>query len=299
MSVATYFHYPDQLFFPFSISIMSRQSFLYRDRPFFGFLTVMSRHHKFCCDKVSVQLLQVGVVTWNFMSLQHFCFGSCCSSNYVSQHETPCCHCLLQFLVATHFSCRNIEKSVATLFFYVQLISVSPPNLLCRNQISLLSRHHLSWPCLSIVTRVSSSFGVATYITLSRQRYFFKALILSQQAFPCYNNHCRDIRGFCRDKDFVLCSSLCCNINSFVATFFLFHLSRHVPMHMQCQCHCNFSCYMHDAHYMNHSHQLYFTSITMQTYKFHIFHANIYRYRIKHISNHQSMTKQIMSYNLP
>ena len=30
-------------------------------------------------------------------------------------------------------------------------------------------------------------------------------------------------------------------------------------------CHCNFSCYMYDAHYMNHSHQLYFMSITMQT----------------------------------
>ena len=41
---------------------------------------------------------------------------------------------------------------------------------------------------------------------------------------------------------------------------------------------------------MNHSHQLYF----MQTYKFPVFHANIYRYRIKHISIHQSMTKQII-----
>ena len=164
MSVATYFHFRDQFFFPLSTSIMSRQSCLCRDRPFFGFLTIMSRHHKFCRDKVYVQLLQVGVATWNFMSLQHFCFGSCCSS----QHKTPCCHCLLQFPVATHFSCRYIEKSVATLFIYVQLNFVSPPNLLCHNQISLLSRHHLSRPCLSIVTRVSSSFGVTTYITLSR-----------------------------------------------------------------------------------------------------------------------------------
>ena len=88
---------------------------LCRDRPFFGFLTVMSRHHKFCRDKIYVQLLQVGVATWNFMSLQHFCFGSCCSSNYVSQHKTPCCHCLLQFPVATHFSCHDIEKSVSSL----------------------------------------------------------------------------------------------------------------------------------------------------------------------------------------
>ena len=213
---------------------MSRKSFLCHDRPFFGFLTVMSRHHKFCRNKVSMQLLQVGVVAWNFMSLQHFCFGSCCSSNRVSQHKTPYCHCLLQFPITTHFYCRNIEKSVMTLFIYVQLISVSRPSLLSRNQISLQRRHHLSRPCLSIVTRVSSSFSVATYITLSRQSYFFEALILSQQAFPCYNNHCHDIRGFCRDRDFVLCSSLCCNINSFVATFFLFHLSRHVPVHIQC-----------------------------------------------------------------
>ena len=168
------------------------------------------------------------------MSLQHFCFGSCCSSNCVSQHKTPCCHCLLQFLVVTHFSCCDIEKYVATLFIYVQLISMSRPSLLCRNQISSQSRHHLSRPCLSIVNRVSSSFSVTTYITLSKQRYFFEALILSQQPFPCCNNHCHNIRGFYRDRDFVLCSSLCCNINSYVTTFFLFHLSRHVPVHMQC-----------------------------------------------------------------
>ena len=37
--------------------------------------------------------------------------------------------------------------------------------------------------CLSVMTRVSSSFSVATYITLSRQRSLFEALLMSPQDF--------------------------------------------------------------------------------------------------------------------
>ena len=38
----------------------------------------------------------------------------------------------------------------------------------------------------------------------------------------------------------------------------------------------------------------------LQAYKFHTFHSNLYRYRsIMHISIHQYMTKQVMSYSLP
>ena len=69
---------------------------------------------------------------------------------------------------------------------------------------------------LSVTTKVSSSFNVATYITLSRQKSFFKALLLSQQAFPCCNNQYRD-------RDSTLCSSFCCNINLSVAEFFLYY----------------------------------------------------------------------------
>ena len=43
---------------------------------------------------------------------------------------------------------------------------------------------------------------------------------MSQQAFPCFHNQCRDIRGFCHDIDSALCSSLCCNINLNVVVFF-------------------------------------------------------------------------------
>ena len=69
-------------------------------------------------------------------------------------------------------------------------------------------------------------------------------------------------------------------------------------------CHYNFSCYMYDGHYMNHSHRLHFMSITMQTYIAniqvpYISCYYIYKYHIMHISIHQSMTKQMMSYSLP
>ena len=92
----------------------------------------------------------------------------------------------------------------------------------CCNQVDSLSKHHMSRPCLSIMTRVSSSFSVATYVALSRYKSFFEAFLLSQQAFPCCHNQCRDIRGFCRDKDFSFCSSLCCNISLSVTVFFLY-----------------------------------------------------------------------------
>ena len=65
----------------------------------------------------------------------------------------------------------------------------------------------MSRPRLSVTTRVSSSFSVATYVTLSQKKYFFEALFLSQQAFPCCHNQCRDRRGFCCDRDFALYSS--------------------------------------------------------------------------------------------
>ena len=88
------------------------------------------------------------------------------------------------------------------------------------------------------------------------------------------------------------------------------HIHAHTPNLLMSLCICNanvtakFSCYMYDAHYMEHSNQLYFMSSTMQdisqAYKFHTFHANLYRYRsIMHISIHQYMTKQVMSYSLP
>ena len=90
------------------------------------------------------------------------------------------------------------------------------------DQVSSLIKHHMSRPCLSIMIRVSSSFSVATYIALSRPRSFFKALLMSQQAFPCFHNQCRDIRGFCHNIDYALFSSLCCNINLYVTVFFLY-----------------------------------------------------------------------------
>ena len=90
--------------------------------------------------------------------------------------------------------------------------------------------------CLSVTARVSSSFSVATYITLSRQkillfatyitlsrrRSFFEFLLMSQQVFPCCNNQCRDRRGFCHNRDSAFCYSLCCSINLSVAVFFLY-----------------------------------------------------------------------------
>ena len=92
----------------------------------------------------------------------------------------------------------------------------------CCNQVGSLSKHHMSRPCLSVTTKVSSSFSVAAYVTLSRQKSFFEALLMSQQAFPCCYNQCCDRRGFYCDKDFALCSSLCCNINLSVRVFFLY-----------------------------------------------------------------------------
>ena len=80
----------------------------------------------------------------------------------------------------------------------------------------------MSQPYLSVTTRVSSSFNVATYITLPRHKSFFEVLLLSQQAFPCCNNQYRDRRGFCRDRDFAFCSSFCCNINLSVVVVFLY-----------------------------------------------------------------------------
>ena len=87
------------------------------------------------------------------------------------------------------------------------------------------------------------------------------------------------------------------------------HIHAHTPNMLMSLCICNAnvtanSHYMYDAHYMEHSNQSYFMSSTMQhisqAYKFHTFHANLYRYRsIMHISSHQYMTKQIMPYSLP
>ena len=113
--------------------------------------------------------------------------------------------------VATHFVisrpdfsslCWNlycdIKKSIMTLFICVQLISVSRlydpcrdiktslqlevchnVEFFCCDQVSSLSKHHMSRPCFSVTTRVSSYFSVATYTTLSRQKSFFEVLLLS------------------------------------------------------------------------------------------------------------------------
>ena len=108
---------------------------------------------------------------------------------------------------------RDIETSI-------QLEVCRNIGFFCCNQVGSLSKHHMSRPCLSVTTRVSSSFGITTYVTLSQQKYFFEALLLSQQALPCCYNQCHNIRGFCCDRDFVLCSSLCCDINLSVIVFF-------------------------------------------------------------------------------
>ena len=140
---------------------------------------------------------------------------SCCSFILMLQHGLLV---LSVFAVATQFVmsrpdffslcwniCRDIEKSVVTGLYYVQVIYVARPKnpcrdieislqleicrnigLFCCHHVSSLSKHHLSQPCLSVATRVSS-FSVVTYITLSRQRYLFEALLISQQAFSCCN----------------------------------------------------------------------------------------------------------------
>ena len=94
---------------------------------------------------------------------------------------------------------------VATLFIY-------------RNQrFFFLQRndtHHL-------VATYISSFYVATYITLSLQRPFFEALLLSQHAFPCCNLQCRDRKSLFAKEVMLSICFICHDRSFFVSTDFL------------------------------------------------------------------------------
>ena len=134
-------------------------------RPFFLVLESLLRHKKVCRDLVYQCSSYLYVATLRSL-LRHRNISSALS---MSQHWIL----LLgpgQFIeqashVATLFTSRNQR------FFFFQ-----------RRDI-----HHL------IATY--TSFSVATYITLSRQRSFYEALLMSQQSFSCCNNQCRDRRS--------------------------------------------------------------------------------------------------------
>ena len=103
---------------------------------------------------------------------------------------------------------------------------------LCCNQVSSSIKHHLSRPKLLL-----------------------QHLFMSQQAFPCCRNQCRDRRGFYRHRESAFNLALCCNIIYFhpsrLAMFFPFSvvtyclLSRQLSFviiqtfvlrHMKCCC---------------------------------------------------------------
>ena len=102
----------------------------------------------------------------------------------------------------------SFDLRVATLGSLSRHRSISSTSSVLQHWILLLqpslNKHHMSRPRLSVMTGVSSSFGVATYFTLSRHKSFFEDLLLSQQAFPCCHNQCRGRRGFCCRQRFCL-----------------------------------------------------------------------------------------------
>ena len=86
---------------------------------------------------------------------------------------------------------------------------------ICHNQSFFYLRrdiHHL-------VAIDTSSFNVVTYITLSRQRSFSEALLLSQQAFfLCCNNQCHDRRSLVATEFLLYACFICRDKSFFVAT---------------------------------------------------------------------------------
>ena len=85
-------------------------------------------------------------------------------------------------------------------------IEISLQLEVCRNigffycdKVSSLSKHHMSRPCLSIATSVSSSFSIATYITLSRQILLLSVL---RHTLPCRDRGLSLKLFFCLNKLF-------------------------------------------------------------------------------------------------
>ena len=84
----------------------------------------------------------------------------------LSRHRKVCRDlvylCSAYLYVATLRSYRDIETSL-------QLEVCCNIGFVYYDQASSLSKHYMLRPCLSVATNVSSSFSIATYITLSRQ----------------------------------------------------------------------------------------------------------------------------------
>ena len=125
-----------------------------------------------CCDidnyvmtMFLIQLLQIGVVD-----------VCCCDPVFISQQD---------FSVFSLYLCHNPICYVATRPLFHVLESLSRHRKVCLDietslqlevclnigffycdQVSSLSKHHMSRPCFSVATSVSSSFSVTTCITL-------------------------------------------------------------------------------------------------------------------------------------
>ena len=114
--------------------------------------------------------------------------------------------------------CRDIEKvcrdlvyqfstylCVSTLRFLSQHRNISSSEV-CRNigffycdQVSSLSKHHMSRPCLSITTIISSSFDIAIYITLLQHILLLSVL---RHTLPCRGKGLSLKPFFCLNKLF-------------------------------------------------------------------------------------------------
>ena len=77
------------------------------------------------------------------------------------------------------------------------------------------------------ICRNQRFFSVATHITLwqqiyiisvSRQRSFSEALLLSQQDFPCCNLQCRDKKSLVLTEVLLSACFICCDMSFFVST---------------------------------------------------------------------------------